>query len=231
MTNTIDTTLDSVMFSPAGQSKNNLLNQSSSKALEPSPGSKENVSPPSLLAGQIVSSINRASSLSPTFKREAIMLTAMVDAVAPAGTKQNTLGAVSAGIGRQEQRALEVGVQAQQPLRDPQNLFDQTQEAVLNPGAQQQAQQQGEDAVSLTPEARARVLGEGFEDPQMVDMLRNLGSEAVATIFGEPPGVRGPEQSRLPESARLAAPQEIREERAALRESILKRITGGKLPE
>ena len=223
MTNTIDTAFASALFA---QSTNTTRNQDSTPSLREARPLQQAASP-SMLAGQLVSRVNRSSSLSVSFKREAIMLTAMVDGIAPPGRQQAMLRSLSGEIARQEQVSLQQGVENQPALRDAQALFNQTREAVLQPNRPQNS----EDAVTLSPQARARVVAEGFEDQQVNESLRNLGREAVASIFGEPPGVRGPEQSRLPEAARLAAPDEIREERIKLRESILSRITAGKFPE
>lgn len=224
MTNTIDTRFANALFTQATR------NSKQEKA-QPLPQARDvqQIPSPSMQAGQIVSRVNRSSSLSHTFKREAIMLTAMVDGIAPAGRQQAMLRSLSSQIARQEQVSIQQGVQNQPELKDAQALFNQTREAVLLP--MPGARGQGQDNVQLSPQARGRVLAEGFENPQVKETLANLGSEAVAEIFGEPPGVRSPENGRLPAEARMASPQEIRDERVALRESILRRITAGKFPE
>lgn len=222
MTNTIDATFASALFTQANRTEK----QQNARPL-PKAGDYQQIPSPSMLAGQIVSRVNRSSNLSVAFKREAIMLTAMIDGIAPPGRQQAILRSLSGQITRQEQVFVEQGVQNQPQLQDAQALFNQTREAVLRPNAQQE----GQDVVSLSPQARGRVVAEGFESPQIAESLRNLGNEAVAEIFGEPPGVRAPDQSRLPEQAQMGSPQEVQQERAALRESILRRITAGKFPE
>ena len=223
MTNTINTTLNSALFTRVTETS------SRSQNLTPAP-IKSDIKPipaPSALAGQLVNRVNSSNGLTPSFKREAILLTAVVDSISSPGRQEIFLNAISSQISRQEQIFVGQGVKNQPPLEDAQTLFNQSREALLKPTVQQE----GQDVVSLSPQARGRILVEGFKEPQISETLRNLGSEAVASLFGEPPGVRNPEQNFLSESARNISPQEVSEERSALRESILRRITAGKLPE
>lgn len=228
MTNTIDNTLASALFARASLS-NNSQNSNVGLKVQPAPQSTSapQIPSPSMQAGQLVSRVNRSSNLGVNFKREAIMMTALIDGVAPQGRQQAMLRALSGQIVRQEQASLAQGVTNAPALDDAQALFNQTREAVMLP----RPNEERGDVVSLSPQARGRVLVEGFQDQQMVETVNNLGTAAVAEIFGEPPGVRDPENGRLPESARIGSPNEVRDERQALRESILRRITAGKFPE
>ena len=228
MTNTIDNTLASALFARASQS-NNSQNNNVRPRVQPSPqnSSAPEIPSPSMQAGQLVSRVNRSSNLSVNFKREAIMMTALIDGVAPQGRQQAMLRSLTGQIARQEAAFVAQGLSNAPALEDAQALFNQTREAVMLP----RQNEGGDDVVSLSPQARGRVIVEGFQSPEMVETIDNLGTQAVAEIFGEPPGVRDPENGRLPAEARIGSPQDIRAERQALRESILSRITAGKFPE
>lgn len=225
MTTTIDTQLSGALFlrtqTPGGVKPLNRAGAAASAQTNQSEQGQKPLPSASVLAGQIVKRVNQSNSLSLSFKREAIVLTALIDSVAPSGRQQVLLQALSSQVARQEQ----ISAANAPALEDADLLFEQTRQAVLVPLALQ-----GEDIVSLSPQARARVVFDGLEDAQLQQTVHNLGQEAVAAIFGEPSGVRNPDQGRLPEAAKVALPHEVREIRAEQREAILRRITAGAFP-
>lgn len=175
---------------------------------------------PTQRAEQIIAQLNKSTNISAAYKREAIALTSIVDAAAPPAQRDEALSALAGQFSKQ--------VQANAPAP---TTLDADEVAAIVQNARDQLfgpRPRGEDNIELTLQARARGAVEGFKEKPVIEAAYNIGRNAVAAIFGEPPGVKQPksgdvEQVQLP-PARL--PHEQLEHLSEVRQKMVDIIEG-----
>ena len=174
---------------------------------------------PTQRAEEIIAQLNKSPNLSVAYKREAIALTAVVDAAAPAPQREVALRELAGQFAKQVQ----ANAPAPAALGDDEvaAIVQNARDALFGP------RPRGEDKVDLTLQARARGVVDAFNEKPVQEAAYNLGKQAVAAIFGEPPGVKQPnaqpEQVQLP-PARL--PHEQLEHLAEIRQQMVDIIEG-----
>lgn len=199
---------------------NRLENVGPQKAQSRNPNVSNNATQapaPTQLAENVVTQINQAENLPLGVKREAIALATVVDAVAPKGQRQQVLNAVVNQVVNAAPQAADVAP-ASLTKDEVAQIVARAREQLFGP------RPQGEDSVDLTLQARARGVVSQFQEKPVVEAAYNLGNEAVAAIFGSPPGVKqpnaGPDQ-QLPQLPPRRLPHEQLQHLQEVREQIV----------
>lgn len=173
------------------------------------------VQPPALtqLAEQVVTQINQSQNLSAGFKRDAIALASVIDAAAPPTQREGALRALAGQVAGQ----VKANAQAPAVLDDGEvvQIIAQAREQIFG-------RPQGEDTIDLTVQTRARNVVAQFKD----SAVAGLGQQAVAAIFGEPPGVKQPDTQPTPDAPQNRLPHEQLEHLAEVRQQMVDIIEG-----
>lgn len=175
---------------------------------------------PSQRAERIIADINQSTNVSAAYKRDAIALTTIVDAAAPPAQRDDALRALAG----QFSKGVQANASAPEALGDDEigSIIKNAQDQLFGP------RPRGEDSIELTMQARARGAVEGLQEKPVIEAAYNIGKNAVAAIFGEPPGVKQPQGSNIEQvqvpPARL--PHEQLEHLSEIRQKMVDIIEG-----
>ncbi len=192
-----------------------LLQQNANKdtSVDKGQGVKDAVQVPSpnALASQIVARVNQSDNLSASFKREALILTAIIDVSASGARQQVLLRALAEQVSIQEQSNV--------PSSNDnlEGVFEETRQHILlgnTSGATTQ-----EDPVVLTEQARVRGLFDSFQNEKTLEVL--------AKVFG---GASNSEEAIQQLSAPTVANARLPHEEAQHQEEVRQRILANTIP-
>jgi len=131
-----------------------------------------------------------------------------VDAATPPAQRESALRALAGQIASQVQ----ANAQAPAVLDD-----GEVAQIIVQARTQLFGRPQGEDPVDLTTEARVRNVVAQFENKA----VQSLGQQAVAAIFGEPPGVKQPNAQPEAGTPQARLPHEQLEHLAEVRQQMV----------